>query len=94
MSWNYDVYTLRQHTSDIIITKPDKGNGVAILDQKLYDNVIREIISDNLKSSMKTLSLKLEASLTRFLLKLKQKSYFNKKEYNKLYPSGSARTRI
>ena len=27
--------------------KPDKGNGVVILDWKLYDNAIQEIISDN-----------------------------------------------
>ena len=31
---------------DIIITKPKKGNGVVILDQKLYDNAIQGIISD------------------------------------------------
>ena len=26
--------------------KPDKGNGFVILDQKLYNNAIEEIISD------------------------------------------------
>ena len=26
--------------------KPDKGNGVVILDRKLYNNAIEEIISD------------------------------------------------
>ena len=31
---------------DIVITKPKKGNGVVILDQKLYDNAIQGIISD------------------------------------------------
>ena len=30
----------------IIITKPHKGNGVAILDRKLYDNDIQQVISD------------------------------------------------
>ena len=29
--------------------KPDKGNGVVILDQKLYDNAIQKIISDTSK---------------------------------------------
>ena len=29
---------------DIVITKPDKGNGVVILDRKLYDKAILEII--------------------------------------------------
>ena len=39
-------------------------------------------------------TLKREASLQRFLRKLKQKNFFNKIEYDKLYPSGSAPARI
>ena len=31
---------------DIVITKPDKGNGVVILHRNLDDNVIQEIILD------------------------------------------------
>ena len=97
---------LRQHhvfrnlrkNKDIIITKPDKGNGVVILDKKLYDNAIQEIISDtsNLKSSKlnKDPTLKREASLQRFLFKLKQKNFLNETEYDKLYSSGSAPARI
>ena len=34
--------------------------------------------------------MKREASLQRFLCKLKQKNFFNENEYDKLYPSGSA----
>ena len=48
-----------------IITKPDKGNGVVILDQKLYDNAIQETIWDT--SKLEKLNedpiLKREASL-------------------------------
>ena len=41
---------LRQHrvlrnlrkNKDIVVTKPDKGNGVVILDRKLYNNAIEE----------------------------------------------------
>ena len=48
---------LRQHhalrnlrkNKDIVITKPDKGNRVVILDRKLYNNAIEEIISDTSK---------------------------------------------
>ena len=35
-----------------------------------------------------------EASLQHFLRKLKQKTFFNENEYDKLYPSGSAPARI
>ena len=64
------------------LTKPDKGNGVVILDRKLYNNAIEEIISDTSKFK------------NCFLRKLKQKNFFNEIEYDKLYPSGSAPARI
>ena len=38
--------------------------------------------------------MKREASLQRFLRKLKQKNFFNENEYDKLYPSGSVPARI
>ena len=45
---HYVLPHLRKN-KDIIITKPDKENGVVILDQNLYDNAIQEIISDTSK---------------------------------------------
>ena len=79
---------------DIVITKPDKRNGVVILDRKLYNNAIEKIISDSSKFEKlnEDPTLKLEASL-RFLRRLTQKNFFNEIEY-KLYPSGSAPARI
>ena len=38
--------------------------------------------------------MKRDATLQRFLRKLKQKNFFNENEYDKLYPSGSAPARI
>ena len=85
---------LRQHrvlqnltkNKDIVITKPDKGNGVVILDRKLYNNSIEETISDT--SEFEKLNedpiLKREDSLRRFLRNLKQKNFFNEIEYDKL----------
>ena len=83
-------------SKDIIITKPDKGNGVVILDRKLYNNAIQKIISDisRFKKLNEDPTLKREASLQRFLCKLKQKNFFNENEYDKLYPAGSAPARI
>ena len=81
---------------NIIITKPDEGNGVVILDWKIYDNAIQEIISDTSKFEKlnEGPTLKREASLKHFLHKFKQKNFFNENEYDKLYPSGSAPARI
>ena len=75
-----------------IITKPDKGNGIVVLDRKLYINTVEEIIPDTSKFEKlnEDPTLKLEASLQRFLRKLKQKNFFNEIEYDKLYLSGSA----
>ena len=100
---NFSTYTSQHRVfqnirknKDIFITKPDKGNGVVILDQKLYPNGIEEIISDTSKFEKlkKDPDLKREASLKRCLCKLKQKNFFNEIEYDKLYPSGSAPARI
>ena len=62
----------------MIIRKPKKGNGVVILDGKLYDNAIEEIISDNSKFGEvdEDLTLRREASLKRFLHKVKQINFF------------------
>ena len=47
------------------MTKPDEGNGVVILDRKLYDNAVQEIISDTSKFEKlnEDPTLKREASL-------------------------------
>ena len=57
-----------------------------ILDCKLYDNAIQEIISDisKVEKLNEDPTLKREALLQRFLRKLKQKSFFNKNVYDKL----------
>ena len=91
---------LRQHCllrnlrkkKDIVITKPNKGNGVVILDRRLYNNAIQEIISgtSKLENLSEDQTLKHEASLQRFLRKLKQRTFFNEIDYDKLYPSGPA----
>ena len=95
---------LRQHRvlrnlrriKDIVITKRDKGNEVVIFDRKLYDKAIQELSSDTskLENLNEDPTLKREASMQRFLRKLKQKNFFNENEYDKLYPSGSAPARI
>ena len=95
---------LRQHrvlrnlrkNKDIVITKPDKGNGVLILDRRLHNNAIEEILLDTSKFEKlnKEPTLKRETSLQRFLRKLKEKNFFNEIECNKLYPAGSAPARI
>ena len=72
---NFPSYETSEKNKNIIITKPDKGNAIIILDRKLYTNAIQEIISDNSKFEKldEDPALKFEATLQRFLRKLKQK---------------------
>ena len=74
----YRVLRNLAKNKDIVITKPDKGNEVVILDRKLYNNTVEEIISDTSKFEKhnEDTTLKQEASLQRFLRKLKQKKLF------------------
>ena len=67
----------------LVITKPDKGNGVVILDRTLYNNAIHELISDTSKFEKldSDPTIKREASLQRFLRKLKHKNVFTEAEY-------------
>ena len=76
--------------------KPDKENGLVILDRKFYNNAIEKIISDTSKFEKlnEDPTLEREASLLCFLRKLKQKYFFNEIECDKSYPSGSAPARI
>ena len=80
----------------IVVCKPDKGNGVVILDRKIYDDCILELISD--KSKFKKLNedvtIKREGQLQRFLRKLKKDGCLNDVTYNKIYPNGSHPARI
>ena len=93
---NIPVLRNLRKNKDIVITKPDQGNGVIILNQKRYNSTIEEIISDTSKFQKlnEDPTLKREASLQRFFRKLKQKNFFNEIEYDKLYLSGSVPTRI
>ena len=58
--------------------KHNKRNGVVILDQKVYNNSVQEIIPETYKFEKlnEDPTLKREASLQRFLRKLKQKTFF------------------
>ena len=74
----------------MVITKPNKETAVVILDPKLYDNPIQEIIWNNAKfeNLKEDPTLKREASIQRFLHKLKQKNFFKEIESDKLHRFG------
>ena len=87
----YKVLNKLRNNKDILITRPDKGNGVVILDRRFYMSNIYDIVNDESKflklSSDPTLGR--EGKLQRFLRILKNKNFFTKEQYDNIYPCGS-----
>ena len=81
---------------DIIITHPDKGNGIVILNKSDYIKSMTELISDKKKFKKLTndSTIKREQALQRALRKLNKKSIFSESEYSDLYPKGCKITRL
>ena len=74
-----------------MITRPDKVNGVVILDKTFYKEEILKLISDVNKSKKlkKDPTLTREGKLQGFLRKIKDKSLLNDNTYKQIYPSDS-----
>ena len=76
---------------DIVVLRPDEGNGTVVLNRNDYVSKLFDIISDT--SKFKKLpadpTLLREGQLQRFLRKLKNEQFFKEEVYDKTYPSGS-----
>ena len=66
---------------DIIILRPDKGNGVEVLDLLSDDTKFKKLQSDP--------TLRREGQLQRYLRKLKKNGVFDSGTYRNIYPTGS-----
>ena len=86
------MYVLRKHgilkklrrNREIVILKPDKGNGVVIVDRKDYVDSIMKIVSDTgkFRSLRDDRALKCEGQLQRFLRKLKKENKISNLDYD------------
>ena len=78
------------------ITKPDKGNGVVLLDKQAYINKMNDILKDDSKFELienptkYSLIYSIEDRINRFLSKLKKKGIITQYSYDELYVSGSS----
>ncbi|XP_042893334.1 uncharacterized protein LOC122267343 [Penaeus japonicus] len=78
--------------NDLIITKPDKGRGIVLLNRTEYDSKVKAILDDRtkfklLKTNIASHILKLEDKLNRFLRNIKDS--VGDSVYNCLFASGS-----
>lgn len=91
-----NLATLKSLSSNknIVFLKPDKGNGVVILNKSEYVNKMNSILCDNSKfkpinKDLFKLIISLEDKITRFLRYLKNVNVIDLDVFNSLTPSGS-----
>ena len=82
------------HHDKLVVSKPDKGRGVVIVDKPTYINSMTSIISDQSKFSPISENIlkycfKIEDKINRFLLKIKKLDIITPATYSELYASGS-----
>ena len=79
---------------NLLILKPDKGNGIVLLDRDVYFNKMNDILDDREKfkpvhGDCLKIIFKLEDKLNRFLRSLKELRVISESVFNYLYASGS-----
>ena len=79
---------------NIVILKPDKGNGVVILNKQDYINKVKIILNDSSKFEITNITAiklvhKLETKIRLFLGKLKKDNVITESMYSHLSPTGS-----
>ena len=81
-------------SNDIIVSKPDKGRGVVVVNKQHYIDGVKKIITNNSKfdivqGDIKKFSLQLEDRINHFLSKLKTLGHISQSLYNQLRVTGS-----
>ena len=80
----------------IIISRPDKGVGVVLLNRSEYSDKMTSLLNDQTKFrplfsiDPLQITLKREDQINRFLRKLKKDEVINQAEYDQMYSSGSS----
>lgn len=85
-----------QKNKSVVILKPDKGNGVVVLNRTDYDAAMFTIINDSRKfcSLKDDPTVRREGKLQRLLRKIRKNDHLDNKVYNDVYPKGSRPARI
>ena len=84
-----------RNNNNILITKPDKGNGVVIVGRIYYRSSMYGIVNDTSRfSKLRSDPTICRENSKRFLLSLRNKDFFTKEVYDNIYPCGSRPGRI
>ena len=79
---------------EIIVTKPDKGQGVVLMNKTDYNNKVLNVLNDHtkfteIKDNCLALIIKIEDKLNRLLRKLKNLEIIDNSTFSSLYATGS-----
>ena len=93
----FDISLLKKFSSNktICVMKPDKGNGVVVVDKDKYVSSMHKILADSSKfkeitDPIEKFTLKIEDKINNFVRKLKRLKLITDDVYNKLTVHGSA----
>ena len=88
--------TLNNRQNTLQFSKPDKGNGVVIMDRVDYINKLYNIVNDPSKFTKLTVdpTEKRESRLQNFLYRLHKKGELDDASYKQLRPTGSCPSKL
>ncbi|MEC8569013.1 MAG: reverse transcriptase domain-containing protein, partial [Pseudomonadota bacterium] len=96
----YGAFKTLRNNKSIVITKPDKGSGVVVLDRNDYTSKMNDILCDG--SKFKSLgpvnefdfTAKVEKAFQRRMLRLLKDKSITLSTYNEIRPTGSQRPKL
>ena len=89
----HNILEKLRRNKDIVVTRPDKGNGVVVMDRVIYNQQMYALLSDKNKLSEDLTKLG-EGQLQRYLRELKNKQFLDDATYERIYQSGSQPSRL
>ena len=89
----HNILEKLRRNKDIVVTRPDKGNGVVVMDRVIYNQQMYALLSDKNKLSEDLTKLR-EGQLQRYLRELKNKQFLDDATYERIYQSGSQPSRL
>ena len=97
---HFDTIRELRKNNEIIITRPDKGNGVVLLSRDDYVQKMETILSDSTKFCRigkveeHDRTVQQERALQAFLLRAKNNKHLSKDVYERIRPVGASRPRM
>ena len=93
-----DALKRLRRNEDIIITKPDKGSGIVLLDKVDYVRKMEQLLSDKTRflknNKEKDLTQQVEKAITKLLSSLKQRGIIANNTYERLRTTGAIVPRL